>query len=44
MLLSFVLTEIKEPKQKVEAVKKLIQQLPKPNHDTMKLLFSHLHK
>lgn len=44
MLLSFVLTEIKEPKQKVQAVKKLIQQLPKPNHDTMKLLFSHLHK
>ncbi|CAI5657022.1 rho GTPase-activating protein 15 [Oreochromis niloticus] len=36
--------KIKEPKQKVQAVKKLIQQLPKPNHDTMKLLFSHLHK
>uniref|UniRef100_A0A3B4H911 Rho GTPase-activating protein 15 n=1 Tax=Pundamilia nyererei TaxID=303518 RepID=A0A3B4H911_9CICH len=33
-----------KPKQKVQAVKKLIQQLPKPNHDTMKLLFSHLHK
>ncbi|XP_063354528.1 rho GTPase-activating protein 15 isoform X2 [Pelmatolapia mariae] len=36
--------KIKEPKQKVQAMKKLIQQLPKPNHDTMKLLFSHLHK
>lgn len=44
MLLSLLSTEIKDPKQKVQAVKKLIEQLPKPNHDTMKLLFSHLHK
>ncbi|XP_054908769.1 rho GTPase-activating protein 15 [Poeciliopsis prolifica] len=36
--------KIKETKQKTQAVKKLIQQLPKPNHDTMKLLFSHLQK
>nr|XP_033473009.1 rho GTPase-activating protein 15 [Epinephelus lanceolatus] len=36
--------KIKESKHKVQAVKKLIQELPKPNHDTMKLLFSHLHK
>uniref|UniRef100_A0A671TTG8 Rho GTPase-activating protein 15 n=1 Tax=Sparus aurata TaxID=8175 RepID=A0A671TTG8_SPAAU len=35
---------IKEGSQKVQAVKKLIQNLPKPNHDTMKLLFSHLHR
>ncbi|XP_063743954.1 rho GTPase-activating protein 15 isoform X3 [Eleginops maclovinus] len=36
--------EIKEPGQKVQAVKKLIQDLPKPNQDTMKLLFTHLHR
>ncbi|KAA8578225.1 hypothetical protein FQN60_007140 [Etheostoma spectabile] len=36
--------KIKETKHKVQAVKKLIQDLPKPNHDTMKLLFSHLHR
>lgn len=35
-------TEIKEDKQKVQAVKKLIQQLPVANQDTMKHLFSHL--
>ncbi|KAM6955988.1 rho GTPase-activating protein 15 [Lycodopsis pacificus] len=34
--------KIKESKLKVQAVKKLIQELPKPNKDTMKLLFSHL--
>ncbi|KAM9343057.1 rho GTPase-activating protein 15 isoform 2-T2 [Pholidichthys leucotaenia] len=36
--------KIKESRSKVQTVKKLIQQLPKPNHDTMKLLFSHLHR
>ncbi|XP_028447914.1 rho GTPase-activating protein 15 [Perca flavescens] len=36
--------KIKESKHKIQAVKKLIQELPKPNHDTMKLLFSHLHR
>ncbi|KAE8299086.1 Rho GTPase-activating protein 15 ArhGAP15 Rho-type GTPase-activating protein 15 [Larimichthys crocea] len=36
--------KIKESKHKVQAVKKLIQELPKPNRDTMKLLFSHLHR
>ncbi|XP_037542177.1 rho GTPase-activating protein 15 [Nematolebias whitei] len=36
--------KIKESKQKIQALKKLIQQLPKPNHDTMKLLFSHLQR
>ncbi|XP_029282414.1 rho GTPase-activating protein 15 [Cottoperca gobio] len=35
--------KIKESKHKVQAVKKLIQELPKPNQDTMKLLFKHLH-
>ncbi|XP_041858337.1 rho GTPase-activating protein 15 [Melanotaenia boesemani] len=34
----------KESKQKIQAVKKLIQDLPKPNHDTMKLLFTHLQR
>ncbi|XP_059896422.1 rho GTPase-activating protein 15 isoform X1 [Gadus macrocephalus] len=34
----------KERRQKVQAVKKLIQQLPKPNLDTMKLLFGHLQR
>ncbi|XP_070832130.1 rho GTPase-activating protein 15 [Chaetodon trifascialis] len=42
---SFVeVTKIKESKDKVHAVKKLIQELPKPNQDTMKLLFSHLQR
>lgn len=36
--------KIKESKHKVQAVKKLIQELPKPNQETMKLLFSHLHR
>ncbi|XP_037345101.2 rho GTPase-activating protein 15 [Pungitius pungitius] len=36
--------KIKESKLKIQAVKKLIQELPKPNRDTMKLLFSHLHR
>ncbi|MEQ2284447.1 hypothetical protein AMECASPLE_021734 [Ameca splendens] len=36
--------KIKESKQKTQAVKKLIQQMPKPNHDTLKLLFSHLQR
>ncbi|XP_069010543.1 rho GTPase-activating protein 15 [Embiotoca jacksoni] len=40
---SFVdVIKIKESEHKVQAVKKLMQQLPKANHDTMKLLFSHL--
>ncbi|XP_075886555.1 rho GTPase-activating protein 15-like [Nelusetta ayraudi] len=33
---------IKEDQQKIQAVKKLVQQLPPPNLDTMKVLFSHL--
>lgn len=36
--------KIKDSKPKVQAVKKLILELPKPNRDTMKLLFSHLHR
>ncbi|XP_062981408.1 rho GTPase-activating protein 12 isoform X5 [Elgaria multicarinata webbii] len=31
-----------EPRQRVHAVKELIKQLPKPNHDTMQVLFRHL--
>ncbi|XP_015832148.1 rho GTPase-activating protein 15 isoform X3 [Nothobranchius furzeri] len=36
--------QIKESKLKVQAVKKLIQCLPRTNQDTMKLLFSHLQR
>ncbi|KAG5283788.1 hypothetical protein AALO_G00046160 [Alosa alosa] len=36
--------KIKDSKQKVQVVKKLVHQLPKPNHNTMKLLFRHLQK
>ncbi|XP_029385637.1 rho GTPase-activating protein 15 isoform X2 [Echeneis naucrates] len=36
--------KVKESKSKIQAVKKLIQELPKPNQDTMKLLFSHLNR
>lgn len=31
-----------EPRQRVSAVKDLIKQLPKPNQDTMQILFRHL--
>ncbi|XP_068184530.1 rho GTPase-activating protein 15 [Antennarius striatus] len=34
--------KIRDSKHKVEAMKKLVRDLPKPNQDTMKLLFSHL--
>ncbi|KAE8595861.1 hypothetical protein XENTR_v10015893 [Xenopus tropicalis] len=33
-----------EPKLRVQAIKDLIKQLPKPNHDTMQALFKHLKK
>ncbi|XP_067398704.1 rho GTPase-activating protein 12 isoform X7 [Emydura macquarii macquarii] len=33
-----------EPRQRVHAVKDLIKQLPKPNQDTMQILFRHLKK
>ncbi|KAM4558616.1 rho GTPase-activating protein 15 [Odontesthes bonariensis] len=36
--------KIKDSKEKTQAVKKLIQKLPKPNHDTVKLLFTHLQR
>ncbi|XP_039609776.1 rho GTPase-activating protein 12b isoform X7 [Polypterus senegalus] len=37
---------IKNPdyKQRVQCIKELIKQLPKPNHDTMQALFKHLRK
>uniref|UniRef100_A0A4W3GV57 Rho GTPase activating protein 12 n=1 Tax=Callorhinchus milii TaxID=7868 RepID=A0A4W3GV57_CALMI len=37
---------IKNPdyKQRVQDIKELIRQLPKPNHDTMQILFQHLGK
>ncbi|KAL7866131.1 hypothetical protein SRHO_G00113780 [Serrasalmus rhombeus] len=36
--------KIKEQKQKIQALKKLVHQLPKPNHNTMKVLFHHLQR
>nr|XP_033787381.1 rho GTPase-activating protein 12 isoform X5 [Geotrypetes seraphini] len=33
-----------EPRQRVQAVKDLIKQLPKPNQETMQILFRHLKK
>ncbi|XP_045563359.1 rho GTPase-activating protein 15 isoform X2 [Salmo salar] len=36
--------ETKAGKQKVQAIKKLVLQLPKPNQDTMRVLFRHLQK
>ncbi|XP_065438942.1 rho GTPase-activating protein 12 isoform X6 [Chrysemys picta bellii] len=33
-----------EPRQRVHAVKDLIKQLPKPNQDTMQILFRHLRR
>ncbi|KAM9709894.1 rho GTPase-activating protein 15 isoform 2-T2 [Menidia menidia] len=36
--------KIKDSREKTQAVKKLIQKLPKPNHDTMKVLFTHLQR
>ncbi|EAW85979.1 Rho GTPase activating protein 12, isoform CRA_a [Homo sapiens] len=33
-----------EPRQRVAAVKDLIRQLPKPNQDTMQILFRHLRR
>lgn len=41
-MIGMLATEIKDDDQKVLAVKKLVQQLPRPNQDTMKVLFSHL--
>ncbi|KAM9323439.1 rho GTPase-activating protein 12-like isoform 2-T2 [Pholidichthys leucotaenia] len=37
---------IKTPdyRQRVQSIKELVQQLPKPNHDTMQALFKHLRK
>uniref|UniRef100_A0A8C1PDP9 Rho GTPase-activating protein 15 n=1 Tax=Cyprinus carpio TaxID=7962 RepID=A0A8C1PDP9_CYPCA len=36
--------KIREPTQKGQALKKLIHQVPKPNHNTMKVLFQHLRR
>ncbi|KAL0963902.1 hypothetical protein UPYG_G00315150 [Umbra pygmaea] len=36
--------KMKEGKEKIQAIKKLVLQLPKPNRDTMKVLFRHLQK
>lgn len=41
-MIGILSTEIKEDQQKVLVVKKLVQQLPRPNQDTMKVLFNHL--
>ena len=39
---SFFFFSEQEPRQRVSAVKDLIKQLPKPNQDTMQILFRHL--
>ncbi|ETE62733.1 hypothetical protein L345_11508, partial [Ophiophagus hannah] len=36
--------EIQEHDSQVKAIKDLVQRLPKPNYDTMKILFAHLQK
>ncbi|XP_075338886.1 rho GTPase-activating protein 12-like isoform X4 [Odontesthes bonariensis] len=36
--------KIPDYKQRVQAIKELVRQLPKPNHDTMQALFKHLRK
>ncbi|XP_038146722.1 rho GTPase-activating protein 12-like isoform X7 [Cyprinodon tularosa] len=36
--------KISDYKQRVQAIKELVRQLPKPNHDTMQALFKHLRK
>ncbi|XP_023607982.1 rho GTPase-activating protein 12 isoform X9 [Myotis lucifugus] len=40
--LRFAVNHEQEPRQRVTAVKDLIKQLPKPNQDTMQILFRHL--
>lgn len=36
--------KLPEYKHRVQAIKELVRQLPKPNHDTMQALFKHLRK
>ncbi|XP_015669699.1 rho GTPase-activating protein 15 [Protobothrops mucrosquamatus] len=36
--------KIQEHDSQVKAIKDLVQKLPRPNHDTMKILFTHLQK
>ncbi|XP_030607312.1 rho GTPase-activating protein 12-like isoform X4 [Archocentrus centrarchus] len=36
--------KITDYKQRVQSIKELVRQLPKPNHDTMQALFKHLRK
>ncbi|XP_074508393.1 rho GTPase-activating protein 12-like isoform X11 [Sebastes fasciatus] len=36
--------KISDYKQRVQSIKDLVRQLPKPNHDTMQTLFKHLRK
>ncbi|XP_051061624.1 rho GTPase-activating protein 12 isoform X3 [Phodopus roborovskii] len=40
--LRFAVNHEQDPRQRVTAVKDLIRQLPKPNQDTMQILFRHL--
>lgn len=40
----FCRAEITDGKHRVQAIKDLVKQLPKPNHDTMQALFKHLRK
>uniref|UniRef100_A0A668A0P8 Rho GTPase activating protein 12b n=1 Tax=Myripristis murdjan TaxID=586833 RepID=A0A668A0P8_9TELE len=36
--------KIPDNRQRVQTIKELVKQLPKPNHDTMQVLFKHLRK
>ncbi|XP_013768281.1 rho GTPase-activating protein 12-like [Pundamilia nyererei] len=40
----FCSAEISDHKHRVQSIKELVRQLPKPNHDTMQALFKHLRK
>lgn len=40
----FCRAEITDFKHRVQAIRDLVKQLPKPNHDTMQALFKHLRK
>ena len=42
--LMFCRAEITDSKHRVQTVKDLVKQLPKPNQDTMQALFKHLKK
>ena len=44
IILFLYIAENSEYKHRVHSIKELVKQLPRPNHDTMQLLFKHLRK